>query len=77
MILDNAKIHHIKLLTRFLQENPRLYLPFVFPQKGQHVIIALAFLWQNHEESFEGKYTNRRKAESYEPINISIVAQET
>ena len=30
-ILDYAKIHHAKLLTRFLQENPRLHLEFLPP----------------------------------------------
>ena len=31
MILDNARIHHAKLLTSFLQENSRLHLEFLPP----------------------------------------------
>ncbi len=31
MILDNAKIHHAKLLNDFLTENPRLHLEFLPP----------------------------------------------
>lgn len=31
MILDNAKIHHAKLLENFLKENPRLQLEFLPP----------------------------------------------
>ena len=31
MILDNAKIHHAKLLEDFLEENPRLQLVFLPP----------------------------------------------
>lgn len=31
MILDNAKIHHAKLLKDFLEENPRLQLMFLPP----------------------------------------------
>ena len=31
MILDNAKIHHAKLLQPFLEENPRLELAFLPP----------------------------------------------
>lgn len=31
MILDNAKIHHAKLLRDFLEENPRLQLAFLPP----------------------------------------------
>jgi putative transposase len=31
MILDNAKIRHIKLLTDFLQANSRLHLEFLPP----------------------------------------------
>ena len=45
MILDNAKIHHAKLLTRFLQENPRLHLEFLPPYSPNLNIIEELWGW--------------------------------
>ncbi len=45
MILDNAKIHHAKLLTNFLQENPRLLLEFLLPYSPNLNIIEELWGW--------------------------------
>ena len=45
MILDNAKIHHAKLLTGFLQENPRLHLEFLPPYSPNLNIIEELWGW--------------------------------
>ena len=45
MILDNAKIHHAKLLTGFLQQNPRLHLEFLPPYSPNLNIIEELWGW--------------------------------
>ena len=45
MILDNAKIHRAKLLTGFLQENPRLQLEFLPPYSPNLNIIEELWGW--------------------------------
>ena len=45
MILDNAKIHHAKLLTEFLQANPRLHLEFLPPYSPNLNIIEELWKW--------------------------------
>ena len=45
MILDNAKIHHAKLLTEFLQENSRLHLVFLPPYSPNLNIIEELWGW--------------------------------
>ena len=45
MILDNAKIHHAKLLTQFLLENPRLQLEFLPPYSPNLNIIEELWGW--------------------------------
>ena len=45
MILDNAKIHHAKLLTDFLQENSRLHLVFLPPYSPNLNIIEELWGW--------------------------------
>lgn len=45
LILDNAKIHHAKLLTGFLQENPRLHLEFLPPYSPNLNIIEELWGW--------------------------------
>ena len=45
MILDNAKIHHAKLLTSFLQENSRLHLEFLPPYSPNLNIIEELWGW--------------------------------
>ena len=45
MILDNAKIHHAKLLTSFLQENSRLHLEFLPPYSPDLNIIEELWGW--------------------------------
>ena len=45
MILDNAKIHHAKLLTGFLQKNPRLHLEFLPPYSPNLHIIEELWGW--------------------------------
>ena len=45
IILDNAKIHHAKLLTGFLQENPRLHLEFLPPYSPNLNIIEELWGW--------------------------------
>ena len=45
MILDNAKIHHAKLLTDFLQENSRLHLEFLPPYSPNLNIIEELWGW--------------------------------
>ena len=45
MILDNAKIHHAKLLTGFLQEYPRLHLEFLPPYSPNLNIIEELWGW--------------------------------
>ena len=45
MILDNAKIHHAKLLTEFLQANPRLHLEFLPPYSPNLNIIEQLWGW--------------------------------
>ena len=45
MILDNAKIHHAKLLTQFLLENPRLQLEFLPPYSPNLTIIEELWGW--------------------------------
>ena len=45
MILDNAKIHHAKLLTGFLLENPRLHLEFLPPYSPNLNIIEELWGW--------------------------------
>lgn len=45
LILDNAKIHHAKLLTGFLLENPRLHLEFLPPYSPNLNIIEELWGW--------------------------------
>ena len=45
MILDNARIHHAKLLTSFLQENSRLHLEFLPPYSPDLNIIEELWGW--------------------------------
>ena len=45
MILDNAKIHHAKLLTGFLLKNPRLHLEFLPPYSPDLNIIEELWGW--------------------------------
>ena len=45
MILDNAKIHHAKLLTEFLLENSRLHLEFLPPYSPNLNIIEELWGW--------------------------------
>lgn len=45
MILDNAKIHHAKLLTGFLRKNPRLHLEFLPPYSPNLNIIEELWGW--------------------------------
>ena len=45
MILDNAKIHHAKLLTGFLLKNPRLHLEFLPPYSPNLNIIEELWGW--------------------------------
>ena len=45
MILDNAKIHHAKLLTEFLLANPRLHLEFLPPYSPNLNIIEELWKW--------------------------------
>lgn len=45
MILDNAKIHHAKLLTEFLLANPRLHLEFLPPYSPNLNIIEQLWGW--------------------------------
>ena len=45
MILDNAKIHHAKLLKEFLEKNPRLQLEFLPPYSPNLNIIEELWLW--------------------------------
>ena len=45
MILDNAKIHHAKLLTDFLQKNSRLHLEFLPPYSPNLNIIEELWGW--------------------------------
>ena len=45
IILDNANIHHAKLLTGFLQQNPRLHLEFLPPYSPNLNIIEELWGW--------------------------------
>lgn len=45
MILDNAKIHHAKLLTDFLQTNSRLHLEFLPPYSPNLNLIEELWGW--------------------------------
>lgn len=45
MILDNAKIHHAKLLKALLEANPRLYLMFLPPYSPNLNLIEKLWKW--------------------------------
>ena len=45
MILDNARIHHAKLLEPFLEENKRLTLVFLPPYSPQLNIVEGLWKW--------------------------------
>ena len=45
MILDNAKIHHAKLLTNFLLANSRLHLEFLLPYSPNLNLIEELWGW--------------------------------
>lgn len=49
MILDNARIHHAKLLKPFLQENNRLQLVFLPPYSPQFNLIEGLWGWLKSE----------------------------
>ena len=51
MILDNAKIHHAKLLKEFLEKNPRLQLEFLPPYSPNLVIKSLIFACSSADTS--------------------------
>jgi transposase len=45
MILDNARIHHAKLLESFLKENPRLELVFLPPYSPELNLVEGLWKW--------------------------------
>jgi putative transposase len=45
MVLDNARIHHAKLLDGFLSENPRLSFMFLSPYSPKLNIIEGLWGW--------------------------------
>jgi transposase len=45
MVLDNARIHHAKLLNEFLSENPRLELMFLPPYSPKLNVIEGLWGW--------------------------------
>ena len=73
MILDNAKIHHAKLLTRFLQENPRLHLEFLPPYSPNLNIIEELWGWLKSTVINNVFFHTRERSRRLFTLSLSIL----
>ena len=57
LILDNARIHHAKLLKSFLQENERLQLVFLPPYSPKLNLVEGLWFWLKHSVIYNAFYS--------------------
>jgi transposase len=56
LILDNARVHHAKLLKSFLQENERLQLVFLPPYSPKLNLVEGLWFWLKHSVIYNAFY---------------------